>query len=129
MPFITTLTIMRMFRRSDNEDLPFFDPPLLRSLLDDALAGNDQETLKAAHKLVDELEALLSNYRATVVAGVDSYIEETSNRYITAPELIRSLKPLDNERMQTLLQEIELRESLFALLSDAQWEAVFGPIR
>ena len=126
MPVVTTMTIIALMRGGGNKDLPFSNPEILRGLLDNALAGEADGTLKEALAIADELEALLTRYSASVESSFDAYIEESSNRYTAAPELIERLEPLDRERTRTLQAVIELRQSLFELLSDEQWEAVFN---
>jgi len=126
MPVVVTMSIITMMMGRRNQDLPFSNPEVLRGLLDNALAGEADGTLKEALTIADELEALLTRYRASVESSIDAYIEESSNRYTAAPELIERLKPLDNKRTQTLQTVIELRQSLIELLSDEQWDAVFN---
>ena len=125
MPIVTTLTVIALLRGRGHEDLPFSDPRVLRGLLDDALAGEADDTLKEALSIADELETLLKRYRANVESSIDAYILESSKRYTGAPELIQRLEPLDRERTLTLQMIIQLRQSLLELLSDQQWEAVF----
>jgi hypothetical protein len=126
MPVVTTMTIIALMRGGGTQDLPFSNPEVLRGLLDNALAGEADGTLKEALTIADELETLLNRYRASVESSIDVYIEESSNRYTAAPELIERLEPLDCRRTRTLQTVIELRQSLFELLSDEQWEAVFN---
>lgn len=126
MPIVTTLTVIALLRGRSHEDLPFSDPRVLRGLLDDALAGDAVDTLKEALSIADELETLLKSYRASVESSIDAYILESSKGYTGAPELIVRLEPLDRERMRTLQMIIQLRQSLFELLSEEQWEAVFN---
>lgn len=126
MPIVTTMTVIALLRGRSHEDLPFSDPRVLRGLLDDALAGDAVDTLKEALSIADELETLLKSYRASVESSIDAYILESSKGYTGAPELIVRLEPLDRERMRTLQMIIQLRQSLFELLSEEQWEAVFN---
>ena len=126
MPIVTTLSVIALLRGRSHEDLPFSDPRVLRGLLDDALAGDAVDTLKEALSIADELETLLKSYRASVESSIDAYILESSKGYTGAPELIVRLEPLDRERMRTLQMIIQLRQSLFELLSEEQWEAVFN---
>ena len=126
MPIVTTLSVIALLRGRSHEDLPFSDPRVLRGLLDDALAGDAVDTLKKALSIADELETLLKSYRASVESSIDAYILESSKGYTGAPELIVRLEPLDRERMRTLQMIIQLRQSLFELLSEEQWEAVFN---
>ena len=72
-----------------------------------------------------DLDAQL-NRASGADASIDAYIEESSNRYTAAPELIERLEPLDRKRTQTLQAVIDRRQSLFELLGDEQWEAVFN---
>ena len=126
MPVVATMTIIALMTGRGTQDLPFSNPEVLRGLLDNALAGEADDTLKEALTIADELETLLTRYRASVESGIDAYIEESSNRYTAAPELIERLEPIDHRRTRTLQAVIELRQSLFELLSDEQWEAVFN---
>ena len=126
MPVLATMTIIALMRGGGTQDLPFSNPEVLRGLLDNALAGEADGTLKEALTIADELEALLTRYSASVESSIDAYIKESSNRYTAAPELIERLEPLDCRRTRTLQAVIELRQSLFELLSDEQWEAVFN---
>jgi len=126
MPVVTTMTIIALMTGRGTQDLPFSDPEVLRGLLDKALAGEADGTLKEALMIADELETLLTSYRASVESSIDAYIEESSNRYTAAPELIERLEPIDRKRTQTLQAVIDLRQSLLELLGDEQWEAVFN---
>ena len=125
MPIIATLTVISMLRGSDGKDLPFSDAEVLRGLLKDALAGEVDGVLNAALAIADDLGASLNQYRSSAESSLDAYIEESSNKYTSAAELIAHLKPLDHERLQTLQKMIQLRQELFELLSDEQWQAVF----
>ena len=126
MPIIvSTTTAIVLLLRGGDEDLPFFDPEVLRSLLDDALEGDDELILKEALTIADDLETLLNQYTTSVESSIDAYIEASSNRYIGASEVIERLEPLDRERALTLQKVISQRQSLFNLLSDEQWEEVF----
>ena len=126
MPIITTMTVIAMFRGGDGKSLPFSDAEILRGLLKDALAGESDGSLNEALAIADELGALLNQYRSSAESSLDAYIEESSNKYTSAAELIERLKRLDRERMQTLQNIIQLRQALFELLSDEQWQAVFN---
>lgn len=126
MPVVVTMSIITLMMGRRNNNLPFSNPEVLRSLLDNALKGEADDILKEALTIADELETLLTRYRASVESSIDAYIEESSNRYTAAPELIERLEPLDRKRTQTLQAVIELRQSLFELLSDEQWESVFN---
>ncbi len=126
MPIIvSTTTAIVLLLRGGDEDLPFFDPEVLRSLLDDALEGDGELILKEALTIADDLETLLNQYTTSVESSIDAYIEASSNRYIGASEVIERLEPLDRERALTLQKVISQRQSLFNLLSDEQWEEVF----
>jgi hypothetical protein len=120
------MTVISMLRGGDGKDLPFSDAEALRGLLNDALAGEADGILNEALRIADELGASLDQYRSSAESSLDAYIEESSNKYTSAAELIERLKQLDRERMQTLQKLIQLRQALFELLSDEQWEAVFS---
>ena len=126
MPVVVTMSIITLMMGRRNNNLPFSNPEVLRSLLDNALKGEADDILKEALTIADELETLLTRYRASVESSIDAYIEESSNRYTAAPELIERLEPLDRKRSLTMQAVIELRQSLFELLSDEQWESVFN---
>jgi len=126
MPILATLAAISMLRGGDGKDLPFSDTEVLRGLLKDALAGEADGVLNEALEIANELGASLSQYRSSAESSLDAYIEESSNRYTSAAELIERLKQLDHERLQTLQKMIQLRQALFELLSDEQWQAVFN---
>ncbi len=126
MPILATLATISLLRGGDRETLPFSDAEVLRGLLNDALAGEADSILIKALRIADELGASLDQYRSSAESSLDAYIEESSNRYTSAAELIEHLKQLDHERLQTLQKMIQLRQALFELLSDEQWEAVFS---
>ena len=126
MPILTTLAAISMLRGADGEALPFSDAEILRGLLRDALSGEADSLLNEALAIADGLEALLNQYRRDAESSLDAYIEESSKKSISATELSKSLQRLDRERMRTLQKIIQLRESLFELLSDEQWQAVFN---
>ena len=126
MPVVVTMSIITMMMGRRTNDLPFSNPEVLRGLLDNALAGEAEVTLREALAIADELETLLTRYRASVESSIDAYIEESWHLYTAAPELIERLEPVDRRRTRTLQAVIELRQSLFELRSDEQWEAVFN---
>ena len=126
MPILTTLTVISMLRGGNGKDLPFSDAEVLRGLLKDALAEEVDGVLNEALAIADDLGASLNQYRSSAESSLDAYIEESSNRYTSAAELIERLKQLDHERLQTLQKMIQLRQALFELLSDEQWQAVFN---
>ncbi len=127
MPVLATITTISLLTgRGRQEELLFSNPALLRSRLKEALGSESDNTLKKSLAIADELENFLNDYRASVESSFDAYIDEASNRYTSAPELIERLKPLDRERTQTLQQVIKLRQSLIQLLSEGQWKAVFS---
>ena len=129
MPILTTLAIISLFRGGDRENLPFSDAEVLRGLLNDALAGEADSILIEVLRIADELGASLDHYRSSAESSLDAYIEESSNKYTSAAELIERLKRLDRERSQALQKVIQIRQSLFELLSDEQWQAVFQLVR
>ena len=126
MSILTTLTVISMLRGGNGKDLPFSDAEVLRGLLKDALAEEVDGVLNEALAIADDLGASLNQYRISAESSLDAYIEESSNRYSSAAELIERLKQLDHERLQTLQKMIQLRQALFELLSDEQWQAVFN---
>jgi len=126
MPILATLATISLLRGGDRENLPFSDAEVLRGLLKSALAGEADSILNEALRIADELGASLDQYRSSAESSLDAYIDESSNKYTSAAELIEHLKQLDRERLQTLQKMIQLRQALFGLLSDQQWEAVFN---
>ncbi len=126
MPILVTLATISMLRGGDGENLPFSDAEVLRGLLKDALAGESDGSLHEALAIAEDLGTSLNQYRSSAESSLDAYIEESSNRYTSAAELIEHLKQLDRERLQTLQKMIQLRQALFELLSDEQWQAVFN---
>jgi hypothetical protein len=126
MPILTTLALISMLRGSDRENLPFSDAEVLRGLLKDALAEEVDGVLNEALAIADDLEDSLNQYRSNAESSLDAYIKQSSNKYTSADELIEHLKQLDRERRQTLQKMIQLRQALFELLSDEQWQAVFN---
>jgi len=126
MPILATLATISLLRGGDRENLPFSDAEVLRGLLKSALAGEVDGILNEALAIADDLGTSLNQYRSSAESSLDAYIEESSNRYTSAAELIEHLKQLDRERLQTLQKMIQLRQALFGLLSDQQWEAVFN---
>jgi hypothetical protein len=126
MPILATLTVISILRGGDGKELPFSDAEVLRGLLKDALAEEVDGVLNEALAIADDLGASLNQYRSSAESSLDAYIEESSNKYTSAAELIEHLKQLDRERRQALQKMIQLRQSLFELLSDAQWQAVFN---
>ena len=126
MPILTTLAVISMLRGGDGKDLPFSDAEVLRRLLKDALAEEVDGVLNETLAIADDLGASLNQYRSSAESSLDAYIEESTNRYTAAAELIEHLKQLDHERLQTLQKMIQLRQALFELLSDEQWQAVFN---
>ena len=126
MPILATIAAISMLRGGNGKDLPFSDAEALRGLLKDGLTGEANGVLNEALEIADELETSLNQYRSRAESSLDAYIDESSKKYTSAAELIERLKQLDRERMQELQEIIQLRQSLFKLLSDEQWQAVFN---
>ncbi len=127
MPILATIAVITLLRGGGEEQgKPFTDPASLRQRLEAALAGQADEKLRQALPLVDELESLLRRYQQKVDASLDTYIEESAERYLSAAELAERLAPFDRERSQILQKRIAMRQQLFELLNEEQWRAVFG---
>ena len=125
MPVITTMTTIAILRARAGPRLPFFDAGLMRELLDEALADYSEETLKATQPITDKLEQALEDYRSSVNASLDKYIEESTQRYLPTDELIERFEPLDRERTAVLRNIVKLREALLETLDEQQWYDAF----
>ena len=126
MPVVTTMTIIALLRSDGDGDHPFFDPELMRRMLQDGLEGVADDELQRSLVVEDELESAMQRYRATVNNSMDAYIEESSDPDKDASDLSERLASLDRERTEIMMGIIDSRRRLIEVLDSEHWVKVFG---
>ena len=126
MPVVTTMTIIALLRSDGDGDHPFFDPELMRRMLQDGLEGVADDELQRSLVVEDELESAMQRYRATVNNSMDAYIEESSDPDTDASDLTERLASLDRERTEIMMGIIDSRRRLIEVLDSEHWVKVFG---
>lgn len=123
MPVVVTLaTINVLFRGGSTAG--FLDPHALRAAIECELA--DSDTRDSALALVDELERLARQYDESFTASVEAYKTESTNTETTAEDLIAKLEAWDQKRRLTLQEIVRIRQSMLDVLSESEWDKVFG---
>ena len=125
MPIVTTMAAMAILRGAADEPQPFTDARALRRALRSGLSA-EEPVLAEALAIADQLQRVLEDYQRRIEATLDEYIAASADRYRSAAEVIPQLAGLDREREQLLAEIVAVRQSLYQLLTAAQWEAVFG---
>ena len=123
MVILTTL-VLTNFLFGEGSTLGFLDPRALRDAIESELADSDSRD--SALELVDELELLARQYDASFIASVEAYKTESTNIETTAEDLIAKLEPWDQERRLTLQEIVRIRQSMLDVLSESEWDDVFG---
>jgi hypothetical protein len=123
MVILTTLVLTNILF-GGGSNLGFLDPRALRDAIEGELA--DSDTRDSALALVDELERLARQYDESFIASVEAYKTELSNTETTAEDLIANLEPWDRERRLTLQEIVRIRQSMLDVLSESEWDEVFG---
>ena len=125
MPVVTTMTILALMRGDGDGAGLFFDPDLMRDMMKDSLEGVADGELQESLIVVDDLASALQQYGEIVNRSIDAYIEETSDGYTDASELVERLAPLDRKRTEMMNTVIESRRRLLEILDREQWDSVF----
>lgn len=123
MPVLSTLIITNFFF-GDSSTNGFLNPNALRAAIKDELDESGQR--ERALALVDELERLARKYDEKLTASVEAYKRESTNVDTTAKDLIAKLEPWDRERRLTLQEVVRIRRSMLDVLSESEWNDVFG---
>jgi hypothetical protein len=123
MVILTTLVLTNILF-GGGSNLGFLDPRALRDAIEGELA--DSDTRDSALALVDELERLARQYDESFIASVEAYKTELTNTETTAEDLIAKLEPWDHERRLTLQEIVRIRQSMLDVLSESEWDEVFG---
>lgn len=124
MPVLVTIATINALFRTDSDQISFLDPEALRLRCNDVL--NDTETRARAVMLTEELTRLAQQYNAAVGASVDAYLAKSAQWDSSASDLIELLQPWDKARARTMQGIVRVRQSMRELLTDEQWERVFG---
>ena len=125
MPVLVTIaTISYLFKgKSEDQQPGFFNPAALRAQLEALPEGPSRaESLQ----IMDQLDALAREYDDATDAAMRAYIEDVEKYDSNADDLISDLLPPDQIRVSTLPQVISLRERLVGVLSEEEWDEVFG---
>ena len=125
MPVLTTIAAINFFSGSTDENsVSFLNPEVLRERCEEVI--KDTEKLTKAVKLSNDLQRLSAQYSKDVITTVEAYIDESVKWSSSADGLINLLEPMDNSRRQTLLDIIQVRQSMRELLTTEQWQQVFS---
>lgn len=124
MPVLVTIaTINALFRTSAN-GVSFLDPDALRAHCSDVI--EDTDTRERALEIAGELQRLAREYEDRVTAAVDLYLAESRTWDSSATGLIELLEPMDSDRVRTLQDIIQVRQSMLDILTAEQWQRVFS---
>jgi len=123
MPVAITIATITFLRRG-GATIGFLDPDALRELFKDELEESD--ALEQAIVLIDGLDEHISQYNEAAATSIDAYAEKSANVESSADDLIAYLKPLDQARTDSLHEIVRVRQSMLELLSDSEWDQVFG---
>ncbi len=124
MPVLVTIaTINALFRVSTN-GVSFLDPDALRARVSAVI--EDTDTREQALQKIVELQGLAREYNDEVAATVDLYLAKSAAWDSSATELIKLLEPMDVDRIRTLQDIVQVRQSMRDLLTAEQWEHVFS---
>ena len=124
MPVLVTIaTINALFRVSTN-GVSFLDPDALRARVSAVI--EDTHTREQALQKIVELQGLAREYNDEVAATVDLYLAKSAAWDSSATELIKLLEPMDVDRIRTLQDIVQVRQSMRDLLTAEQWEHVFS---
>ena len=125
MPVLATIAAINFFSGSDSENsASFLNPEMLRERCRQVI--EDEDKLKKAIKLSDDLQRLSAQYQQHVITTVEAYIDESVKWESSSDGLIDLLEPMDNYRRQTLLDIIQVRQSMKELLTSEQWHQLFS---
>ena len=125
MPVLVTIaTISYLFKgKSEDQQPGFFNPAGLRAQLEALPEGPSRaESLQ----IMDQLDALAREYDDATDAALRAYIADVEKYDSNADDLIVDLLPPDQIRASTLPRVIGLRERLVEVLSEEEWDEVFG---
>lgn len=125
MPVVVTMTAIAILRGDDSLSAPFFDAELLAERLEVSLADASDERRQKAFGIVDQLERSLADYRTSVDASLDAYVEISMNSHADAADLIAGIEPLDQKRTEMLKAVVGHRQALLRLLDEQQWYSTF----
>ena len=126
MPIVATMTVITLLRGRDGAPVPFFDAAQLREMLQDGLAGKDDDALERALPVVDALEVALDNYGSRVNESLAAYVSDSSAAYRRSDAIIDRVEPLDSQRTQILQEIIGYRRQLLNIVDAVSWDEVFG---
>ena len=124
MPVLVTIATINALFRPGSEQISFLDPEALRERCN-AVIG-DNETRHRALLLTEELMRLAQQYNKAVAASVETYLTESAQWDSSANDLIELLQPWDSARLQTVQGIVRVRQSMRELLTNEQWDKVFG---
>ena len=125
MPVLATIAAINFFSGSDAENsVSFLNPEMLRERCRQVI--EDEDKRNKAIKLSDDLQRLSAKYQQHVITTVEAYIDESVKWDSSADELIDILEPMDDSRRQTLLDIIQVRQSMKQLLTSEQWHKLFS---
>jgi hypothetical protein len=124
MPILITITTITYLFKGKPEDKPgFLNPAALRAQLEALPEGPGRDE---ALQIMDQLDALAREYDTATDAAMAAYIADVEQYDSNANELIADLLPPDQIRVSTLPKVIGLRERLVEILSEQEWDEVFG---
>lgn len=124
MPVLVTIATLNVLFRTSADGVSFLNPDALRARCSDVI--EDTDTRERALEIAGELQRLAREYEDKVTAAVDLYLAESVTWDSSATELIELLEPIDSDRVRTLQDIIQARQSMLDTLTAEQWKRVFG---
>jgi hypothetical protein len=124
VPVLVTIATINALFRISTDGVSFLDPDALRARVVDVI--EDTDTRERALQIIGELQSLAREYEDKVTATVDLYLAESATWDSSATELIDLLEPMDGDRVQTLQDIVQARQSMRDLLTNEQWKRVFS---
>ena len=124
MPVLVTIATINALFRISADDVSFLDPNALRARASDVI--EDADTREQALQIIADLQGLARKYENKVKATVDLYLAESVAWDSSATELIKLLEPMDVDRIRTLQDIVQARQSMHELLTTEQWNRVFS---
>lgn len=125
MPVLITIAaINRLFSSGSESDTSFLVPSTLRAAAENRLKPSSARDQMLA--LVHELEQLATDYRDAAESSIGAYVRQSQQPHTTDDDLVALMQPWDQRRQSALEGILDIRDSIRHLLTDEEWEKVFG---
>lgn len=124
MPVLITIATINALFRISADGASFLDPDALRARASDVI--EDADTREQALQIIADLQSLARKYENKVKETVDLYLAESVEWDSSATKLIQLLEPMDVDRIRTLQDIVQARQSMRDLLAAEQWNRMFS---